>query len=62
MSSGGPPILSADDAKAMPTSWPPNCSAVASATARGRLPAATTGSSASRVGTAKALIDPAARP
>ena len=44
----------------MPRSWPPNCSAVASATARGRPPfGATTGSSASRVGTAKAPIEPA---
>ncbi len=44
----------------MPISCPPNCSAVASATARGSLPPATLGNSASRVGIAKALIEPEA--
>ncbi len=55
-------MRSASEATAMPMSWPMNCSAVASATARGRLPPATAGRSASRVGTAKAPIDPAAEP
>ena len=37
ISSGTAPMRSASEAAAMPISWPMNCSAVASATARGRL-------------------------
>ena len=61
--SGRAPNRSAVEAQAMPKSWPPNCSAVASATALGRPPlGATTGSRASRVGMAKAPIAPAITP
>ena len=50
-SSGTAPKRSAVEAQAMPRSWPMNCNAVASATARGSpTPLATTGNSASRVG------------